>query len=55
MEKYKNLIGGKYVEPLTGQYFENINPADNEDIIGLFPRSGAEDIKNAEDFVNNLK
>jgi len=47
MDKYLNLIGGKYIEPLTGQYFENINPADNADIIGQFPRSGTDDIKNA--------
>jgi len=47
MEKYKNLIGEKLVAPVSGQYFENINPADREDIVGLFPRSGAEDVNNA--------
>ena len=47
MEKYKNLIGGKLVKPLSGKYFENLNPADNTDIIGLFPNSGAKDIEKA--------
>ncbi|MHA1313171.1 MAG: aldehyde dehydrogenase family protein [Candidatus Helarchaeota archaeon] len=42
-----NLVNGKYVEPLTGKYFEDLNPADNTDIIGIFPRSGSDDIKNA--------
>lgn len=47
MEKYKNLIGGKLVEPSTKEYFDNINPADKDDIIGKFPMSGKEDIDNA--------
>jgi len=29
------------------EYFENINPADRDDIIGLFPKSGNKDIDNA--------
>ena len=47
IEKYKNLIGGKLVEPSTNEYFDNINPADKDDIIGKFPRSGKSDIDNA--------
>jgi len=47
MDKYKNLIDGKLVEPGTGKYFEDLNPADNFDIIGLFPASGHQDIDNA--------
>lgn len=47
MEKYKNLIGGKLVEPAGGKYFKNVNPADYSDIIGLFPDSQADDIKSA--------
>lgn len=49
MEKYKNLIGGAYIEPAAGEYFENINPADHDDIIGLFPKSGDKDIELAVD------
>ena len=44
---YRNLIGGKWVAPATGRYFENRNPADTTDIIGRFPESGAEDIAGA--------
>ena len=47
MEKYKNLIGGKLVGPENGKYFNNLNPADNTDLIGLFPDSGIKDIENA--------
>lgn len=47
VEKYKNVICGKLTEPINGKYFENINPADNSDIIGLFPDSGLEDIDSA--------
>jgi aldehyde dehydrogenase (NAD+) len=41
---FKNLIGGQWVAPATGRYFENRNPADTTDVIGRFPESGAEDV-----------
>ncbi len=41
---FKNFIGGRWVEPLTGRYFQNRNPADTNDLIGRFPDSGASDI-----------
>lgn len=41
---YKNFIGGRWVAPTTGKYFQNRNPADTTDIIGRFPESGADDI-----------
>lgn len=44
---YKNFIGGRWVAPTTGKYFQNRNPADTTDIIGRFPESGAEDIEAA--------
>lgn len=46
-EKFRNFIGGEWVEPTTGEYFENRNPADTDDLIGLFPRSGREDLERA--------
>jgi len=49
MEKYSNLIGGKLVPPLSEEYFENLNPADQSDIVGLFPKSGEMDIALAVD------
>ena len=47
MKKYANLINGKPAKPASGKYFKNINPARRSDVIGLFPDSGAVDIKAA--------
>lgn len=47
--KYKNFIAGEWVEPATGDYFENRNPADTTELIGLWPRSGREDVERAVD------
>lgn len=44
MEKYDNLVNGKLIPPADDEYFKNINPADSNDIVGLFPTSSAEDI-----------
>jgi aldehyde dehydrogenase (NAD+) len=41
---YKNLIGGRWVESATGRTFENRNPADTRDIVGLFPDSDERDV-----------
>ena len=41
---FKNFIGGKWVAPATGRYFQNRNPADTNDLIGRFPESGKADI-----------
>ncbi|HEX2211826.1 MAG TPA: aldehyde dehydrogenase family protein, partial [Longimicrobium sp.] len=46
-DTFKNFIGGEWVEPSTGQYFENRNPARQSDLIGMFPRSGREDVDRA--------
>src|SRR5437867_5652526 len=43
--EFKNFIAGDWVAPSTGEYFENRNPADWNDVIGRFPRSGADDLK----------
>jgi aldehyde dehydrogenase (NAD+) len=42
--KYKNLIGGKWVKPTSGNYIENRNPADTRELIGLFPASDSKDV-----------
>src|SRR5436190_1034138 len=39
---FKNFINGKWVEPATGEHFENRNPANHKELIGLFPKSGGE-------------
>src|SRR3977135_1759977 len=46
-ENFKNFIAGEWVAPRTGAYFENRNPADSEDVIGCFPRSGPDDVTRA--------
>jgi aldehyde dehydrogenase (NAD+) len=45
--KAKNFIGGEWVEPASGDYFENRNPARQSDLIGHWPRSGKEDVNRA--------
>jgi aldehyde dehydrogenase (NAD+) len=45
---FKNFIAGQWVEPAAGAYFENRNPAAwQADLIGRFPKSGAEDVARA--------
>jgi acyl-CoA reductase-like NAD-dependent aldehyde dehydrogenase len=41
---FKNFIGGRWVAPLTGEYFPNHNPADWREVIGRFPKSGPKDV-----------
>ncbi len=47
MSKFKNFIAGAWVEPSTGKYLENRNPADTRDLIGMFPASDATDVDRA--------
>ena len=44
MTTFNNFIGGQWVEPSTGKYFEDRNPANQDDLIGQFPASGAADV-----------
>ena len=45
---YGNFIDGKFVEPLSGEYFMNTSPVDGSNI-AQFPRSDAKDIDLALD------
>ncbi len=47
MTTFANYIGGRWVAPSTGAYFENRNPADRDDLIGRFPASGIADVEAA--------
>src|SRR3954453_1389387 len=47
MKTFKNFIGGDWVPPIGGEYFENQNPADVSDVVGRFPLSGAADVEHA--------
>jgi len=46
-ENFRNFIAGDWVAPASGAYFENRNPADWNDVIGCFPRSGPDDVARA--------
>ena len=43
-KNYKNFIGGQWIESASHQTFEDINPADTSELIGIFQRSTAEDV-----------
>src|SRR3990170_4636682 len=47
MKQFNNFIAGAWVPPDSGEYFENRNPADRNDLIGTFPRSGETDVYRA--------
>ena len=47
-QKYDNYIGGEWVAPKAGEYFENTSPV-NGRLINLIPQSQAEDIELALD------
>src|SRR5690606_5587 len=43
-EKLQNYIDGQWVDPSTGEWAENRNPADTRDLINLYPLSGVADM-----------
>src|SRR5438128_10780699 len=45
-QSFKNLIGGEWVDAASGETFESTSPANGE-TIGIFPRSGVEDVDRA--------
>ncbi|MGO1534196.1 MAG: aldehyde dehydrogenase family protein, partial [Halomonas sp.] len=47
-KRYGNYIGGEFVAPVKGQYFDNISPV-NGHVFCEIPRSTAEDIDKALD------
>ncbi|HSK31257.1 MAG TPA: aldehyde dehydrogenase family protein, partial [Candidatus Limnocylindria bacterium] len=46
-EFFKNFIDGEWVAAKSATTFENRNPANRDDLIGLFPASAAEDADRA--------
>jgi aldehyde dehydrogenase len=52
--RYDNYIGGKWVPPVKGKYFENISPVTGE-VFCEVARSTAEDIELALDAAHNAK
>ncbi|VTX94328.1 acetaldehyde dehydrogenase ExaC [Acinetobacter ursingii] len=52
--QYENFIGGQWVAPVKGEYFENISPVDGK-VFTKIPRSSAEDIELALDAAHKAK
>jgi aldehyde dehydrogenase (NAD+) len=46
-DQFKNYIDGEWRAAQSEKFFENRNPADRNDLIGLFPASGAPDVEAA--------
>jgi len=44
---YRNYIDGSWVETRSGKTFENRNPADRDDLIGVFQDSTVDDVESA--------
>lgn len=47
MQKYLNFINGEWTPSVSGDFFENRNPANTTEVIGQFPNSTVEDVNNA--------
>jgi acyl-CoA reductase-like NAD-dependent aldehyde dehydrogenase len=45
--RFQNFIAGKWCDSVTGKTYENRNPANWNDIVGLFPRSDKKDVDRA--------
>src|SRR5271157_1045143 len=46
---FKNFIDGEWVESSTGETFEDRNPADTRDVVGVFQKSAKADVDAAVD------
>lgn len=46
-EAYKNFINGEWVASQTGETFENRNPANTDEVVGLFQKSDQRDVNAA--------
>ena len=53
-KQYENFIGGKWIAPVKGEYFDNISPVNGEAFTRI-PRSSAEDIELALDAAHAAK
>ncbi|MEC5424333.1 aldehyde dehydrogenase family protein [Virgibacillus sp. C22-A2] len=44
-ETYYNYINGEWVASATGELYKSINPADTEEVLGLFQQSNEDDVE----------
>src|SRR3954469_5200031 len=49
VKTYRNFIDGEWVTSKTGETFENVNPADTRDVVGVFQKSAKADVNAAVD------
>lgn len=42
-ERYKNLVAGEWVDSRTGETIEDLNPADTNEVVAVFPSMTADD------------
>ena len=52
--QYNNFIGGEWVAPVKGEYFDNLSPVDGK-VFTKVPRSSVEDIELALDAAHKAK
>ncbi len=52
--QYENFIGGKWVEPVNGEYFDNVSPVNGKPFCKI-PRSSAGDIELALDAAHHAR
>ena len=52
-QTYHNYIGGEWVKSSSGEWFDNVNPADTTDIVGRFPKSNEDDVNRAVEAAKN--
>jgi acyl-CoA reductase-like NAD-dependent aldehyde dehydrogenase len=50
---YKNFINGEWRDAKSGEAYENRNPANTDELIGMFASSGTEDVDAAVDAAKN--
>ncbi|WP_042304073.1 aldehyde dehydrogenase family protein, partial [Paraburkholderia kururiensis] len=53
-KQYGNFIGGEWVKPVGGEYFDNVSPITGEPFTSI-PRSRAEDVELALDAAHRAK
>src|SRR6516164_3460694 len=44
---FKNFIDGEWVDSVTGETFEDRNPADTRDVVAIFQKSNKDDVNAA--------
>jgi aldehyde dehydrogenase len=54
LQQYENYIGGKWVPPVAGEYFENVSPINGKPFCRV-PRSGAADVELALDAAHKAR